>query len=60
MPGRMSEEEVHAHFGTLPSRYFQIHSGAEIMRDLVLTHRFLHLQLAEEANALEPVIDWHN
>ena len=61
LPGKLSEEELHAHFGTLPPRYFQIHSAAEITRDLVLTHRFLHLQLAEEdQNALEPVIDWHN
>ena len=60
LPGRLSEEELHAHFGTLPARYFQIHSAAEILRDLVLIHRFLHLQMSEDANALEPVIDWHN
>ena len=60
LPGRLSEEEVHVHFGMLPTRYFQIHSAAEITRDLVLVHRFLHLQLAEEQNALEPVVDWHN
>ncbi len=60
LPGRISEEELHAHFGTLPGRYFQIHSAPEVQRDLVLTHRFLHLQIAEESNALEPVIDWHN
>ncbi len=61
-PGKLSEEEVHAHFGTLPARYFAIHSAPEITRDLVLTHRFFHLQLSEneEQNALEPVIDWHN
>jgi [protein-PII] uridylyltransferase len=60
LPGRITEEELHAHFGTLPSRYFQIHTTPEIIRDLVLVHRFLHLQLAEEQNALEPVVDWHN
>ncbi|HZQ46285.1 MAG TPA: [protein-PII] uridylyltransferase, partial [Verrucomicrobiae bacterium] len=61
-PGKLSEEEVHAHFGTMPGRYFAIHSAPEITRDLVLTHRFFHLQLSEneEQNALEPVIDWHN
>ncbi len=48
LPGNVSEEELHAHFGTLPPRYFQIHSAPEIVRDLVLVHRFLHLQLAEE------------
>ena len=60
LPGRLTEEELLAHFGTLPPRYFQIHATPEIIRDLVLVHRFLHLQLAEEANALEPVVDWHN
>ncbi len=61
LPGRLSEEEVHAHFGTLPTRYFQIHSAAEITRDLTLVHHFLHLQLAGEGqNALEPIVDWHN
>jgi [protein-PII] uridylyltransferase len=60
LPGRVSLEELHAHFGTLPPRYFQIHNVHEITRDLALVHRFLHLQLDEEGNALQPVIDWHN
>jgi [protein-PII] uridylyltransferase len=60
LPGRITSEELNAHFGTLPARYFQIHVAPEIIRDLVLAHRFLHLQLAEEQNALEPVLDWHN
>lgn len=59
LPGRVSMEELHAHFGSLPPRYFQIHNAPEITRDLALTHRFLHLQFSE-ANALEPVVDWHN
>ena len=61
LPGRLSEEEVHAHFGTLPPRYFQIHSAAEITRDLTLVHRFLHLQLGDDdKGTLEPIVDWHN
>ena len=60
LPGNVSEEELHAHFGTMPARYFQIHSSGEITRDLVLTHRFMHLQISEHENALQPVIDWHN
>ncbi len=61
LPGRLSEEELQAHFGTLPPRYFQIHSAPEITRDLALVHRFLHLQIApDEQNALEPLLDWHN
>lgn len=60
LPGRVSHEELHAHFGTLPPRYFQIHNTQEIMRDLAVVHRFLHLQLAEERDPLEPIVDWHN
>ncbi len=60
LPGKISEEELHAHFGTLPPRYFQIHSAAEILRDMVLIHQFLHLQVSEHAHPLEPIIDWHS
>ena len=61
LPDNISEEELEAHFATLPPRYFQIHSTEKILRDLAVAHRFLHLQLAEEeTNALEPVVDWHN
>jgi [protein-PII] uridylyltransferase len=60
LPGRISEEELHAHFATLPPRYFEIHAAEEITRDLTLTHRFLHLQLSEDQHALEPIINWHN
>jgi len=61
MPPNFSAEELHAHFDSLPPRYFLIHSATEIIRDLALVHRFLHLQLQpDEQKALEPVIDWHN
>jgi [protein-PII] uridylyltransferase len=60
MPAAVSEEELDAHFATLPPRYFQIHSAKAILDDLELTHRFIHLQLAEEEKALEPVVSWHN
>ena len=58
--GRINQEELQAHFAALPQRYFQIHSADEIHRDMVLVHRFLHLQLDLDGNALEPVTDWHN
>ena len=58
--GRINQEELQAHFAALPQRYFQIHSAEEINRDMVLVHRFLHLQLDLDGNALEPVTDWHN
>jgi [protein-PII] uridylyltransferase len=60
MPGQLSEEELHAHFGTLPPRYFQIHTAREILDDLVLTHDFMRLQISEEESALSPVVNWHN
>jgi [protein-PII] uridylyltransferase len=60
LPGRMTDEEVHAHFVALPPRYFEIHSADDILRDLVIVHRFLHLQVAEDSNALEPIVNWHN
>jgi len=60
LPGQLSEEELNAHFTKLPPRYFQIHNAKEIADDLLLTHRFMRLQIAEEESALEPVVNWHN
>jgi [protein-PII] uridylyltransferase len=60
IPGRLNEEEVRAHFATLPTRYFALRSAADILRELVMVHRFLHLQLNLDSNPLAPVVDWHN
>jgi [protein-PII] uridylyltransferase len=60
VPEQLSEEEVEAHFGTLPLRYFQIHSAREILDDLVLAHHFMRLQISEAESALSPVVNWHN
>ena len=60
LPRSFDPDEVHAHFATLPARYFQIHPVKDILTDLTLAHRFMHHQLAEEEKALEPVILWHN
>jgi [protein-PII] uridylyltransferase len=60
MPKSLSEEELIAHFGTLPPRYFQIHSARDMLDDLVLAHRFMRLQISEEENALAPMVNWHN
>jgi [protein-PII] uridylyltransferase len=60
LPRHLPAEEVKAHFESLPPRYFQIHSPEELAADLALVHRFLHLQLAEEDHALEPVVAWRN
>jgi [protein-PII] uridylyltransferase len=60
VPKTFADEEVQAHFDHLPPRYFQVHSAKEIVADLALAHRFMHLQVDEEDKALEPVITWHN
>jgi [protein-PII] uridylyltransferase len=56
----LSEEELQAHFGALPPRYFQVHSAAEVLDDLVLAHRFMRLQISDTENPLAPVVNWHN
>jgi [protein-PII] uridylyltransferase len=60
LPESLSEEEVVAHFGALPSRYFLVHSAREILEDLLLAHRFMRLQISEEDSPLAPVVNWHN
>jgi [protein-PII] uridylyltransferase len=60
LPRTFDRDEVEAHFGALPSRYFQIHQAKEIYADLALAHRFMHQQIEEEDKALEPVVSWHN
>jgi len=60
MPEPLSEEELRAHFAALGARYSQVHAAPEILDDLLLAHRFLRLQVTEEAGALAPVIQWHN
>lgn len=59
-PGNVSEEEVTAHFHSLPHRYFQVLPTPEIQRDLGLVHHFLRGQADDEKNPLEPIVDWHN
>ena len=59
-PEHLSEEELQAHFATLPGRYFQIHPAKEVLADLLLAHRFLRLQTSDEDDALAPVVQWHN
>jgi [protein-PII] uridylyltransferase len=59
-PEHLSEQELQAHFATLPARYFQIHPGKEILADLLLAHRFLRLQTSDGEDALAPIVNWHN
>lgn len=60
MPRSFGLDELDSHFTGLPRRYFEIHDARRILNDLTLVHRFMHLQLAEEDMALQPVIHWHN
>jgi [protein-PII] uridylyltransferase len=57
-PSRVSDEEVNAHFDTLPERYFEIHSAKQIQDDLELAHRFMHRLVAEGNRALVPATAW--
>jgi [protein-PII] uridylyltransferase len=59
-PGVADKEELHAHFATLPPRYFQIHAAAEIHEDLRLAHQFMHRQVVDEENLLVPGVFWRN
>lgn len=54
----ISDEELTAHFATLPPRYFEIHTVKEILDDLELTHRFMHRLILEKNRALAPVTAW--
>jgi [protein-PII] uridylyltransferase len=60
-PPTFDPAEVQAHFRNLPSRYCQVNDAREILRDVAVVHRFIHLQLgAGEENALAPVFTWHH
>jgi [protein-PII] uridylyltransferase len=60
LPEGIENEELQAHFATLPTRYFQVHAARDIVNDLLLTHRFMRQQISEEDTALVPVVNWHN
>jgi len=61
LPEKLGEEELHAHFATLPPRYFQIHAASEIVTDLELAHDFMASQvLADDDSALAPAVHWEN
>ncbi len=57
-PSRISDEEIGAHFDTLPQRYFEIHTAKQIQDDLELAHRFMHRLVAEGNRALVPATAW--
>jgi [protein-PII] uridylyltransferase len=59
-PAALSEEELRAHFGALPGRYFQIHPAREVLEDVVLAHLFMRRQISDVENPLAPVVNWRN
>jgi [protein-PII] uridylyltransferase len=60
LPPLFSPEELAAHFAALPTRYFQIHTAREIHDDLLLSHRFMRVQITEDDKSLAPVVNLHN
>jgi [protein-PII] uridylyltransferase len=60
VPESLGQDELEAHFATLPAPYFRIHPAKEVLADLVLAHRFLRLLISDQENPLAPVVNWHN
>jgi [protein-PII] uridylyltransferase len=57
-PAVIGEDEMNAHFSTLPPPYFQIRTAKEILDDLELAHRFMHRLILQNNGALSPVTAW--
>jgi [protein-PII] uridylyltransferase len=57
-PALISDEELNAHFASLPPPYFHIHTAREILDDLELAHRFMHRLIQQGDRALSPVTAW--
>ena len=59
-PKQISDEEITAHFGALPPRYFEIHTARDIFNDLELTHDFMRRQILEDEHVLSPTTAWQD
>jgi len=60
IPG-VAEEEIHAHFGLLPERYFIYTDNDEIALHLQMVNRLLKTIIATETiSSLQPIIDWRD
>jgi [protein-PII] uridylyltransferase len=60
LPTELDDEELVAHFGALPPRYFQIHTARDVLEDLLLAHQFMQLQISDEEDPLIPVVSWRD
>lgn len=60
LPRTITDEELDAHFESLPARYFTVNTAREIGSDLALAHQFMYRHLDDVQQSLEPAVDWHN
>jgi [protein-PII] uridylyltransferase len=60
MGSQLNDEELEAHFDTMPARYFQIRTAREVLEDIIMAHRFMRLQISENESPLSPVVNWRN
>lgn len=59
LPDGIQLGEAQAHFGTLPARYFLVHTARDIVADLALANRFMRNLLADDPHtSLAPAIEW--
>jgi [protein-PII] uridylyltransferase len=60
MPG-ISEDEIGAHFGLLPDRYFVHTDVGEVAVHIQMVHKLLtSITTADSVSSLRPIIDWHD
>ena len=60
IPG-ISADEINAHFGLLPDRYFIHTDSAEIALHIQMVHRLLKsITSADSVGSLRPIIDWQD
>ena len=60
MPG-ISGDEIGAHFGLLPDRYFIHTDSGEVGLHIQMVHRLLaSISNADSVGSLRPIVDWHD
>lgn len=60
LPQAIAEDELTAHFESMPPRYFLLCSPDEIVADIELVHQFLERLYTGDGDPLEPVVAWHD
>jgi [protein-PII] uridylyltransferase len=60
MPG-ISDDEIAAHFGLLPDRYFVHTDVGEVALHIQMVHKLLtSITTTDSVSSLRPIIDWHD